>query len=134
MQATPARARQVSVSTVGLVPQLRALAAAASRCQLAVSLHATTDELRDWLVPVNRRRAPVRARAGCMRRQRRQAEAMSRAPGPGVLRTGAGHTGPGHAQRTSCEPSCLDPPCACTCMCDALAGRRARLAHALALS
>jgi len=58
LQTTPSRARQVSVSTVGLVPQLRALAAAASRCQLAVSLHATTDELRDWLVPVNRRRAP----------------------------------------------------------------------------
>ena len=44
------------MSTVGLVPQLRALAQA-SRCQLAVSLHATTDEVRNWLVPVNRRRA-----------------------------------------------------------------------------
>lgn len=27
----------------------------ASRCQLALSLHATTDEVRDWIVPVNRR-------------------------------------------------------------------------------
>jgi len=65
-QATLARARQVSVSTVGLVPQLRALAAAASRCQLAVSLHATTDELRDWLVPVNRRRVPWGEHGGPM--------------------------------------------------------------------
>ena len=47
------------MSTVGLVPQLRALARA-SRCQLAVSLHATTDEVRNWLVPVNRRRAAAR--------------------------------------------------------------------------
>ena len=48
------------MSTVGLVPQLRALAQA-SRCQLAVSLHATTDEVRNWLVPVNRRRAAALA-------------------------------------------------------------------------
>ena len=29
--------------------------AAASRAVLAVSLHATTDEVRDWIVPVNRK-------------------------------------------------------------------------------
>ena len=52
---------KVTVSTVGLVPQMRALAAC-SGVQLAVSLHATTDELRDWLAPANRRwAAPKKA-------------------------------------------------------------------------
>ncbi|CAL8466079.1 g5615 [Coccomyxa elongata] len=45
---------KVTVSTVGLVPQMRALAAR-SAVQLAVSLHATTDEVRSWIVPLNRR-------------------------------------------------------------------------------
>jgi 23S rRNA (adenine2503-C2)-methyltransferase len=45
--------RRVTISTAGLVPQLRRLA---SECNvaLAVSLHAPTDELRDRLVPINR--------------------------------------------------------------------------------
>ena len=56
---------KVTVSTVGLVPQMRALVAR-SGVQLAVSLHATTDELRDWLAPANRKwvligQDPVRA-------------------------------------------------------------------------
>ena len=45
---------KVTVSTVGLVPQMRALVAC-SGVQLAVSLHATTDALRDWLAPANRK-------------------------------------------------------------------------------
>ena len=45
---------KVSVSTVGLIPEMRALVATCS-AQLAVSLHATTDEVRDWIAPVNRR-------------------------------------------------------------------------------
>lgn len=46
--------RRVTISTAGLVPQIRRLA---SDCNvaLAVSLHAPTDELRDELVPINRR-------------------------------------------------------------------------------
>ena len=46
--------RRVTVSTAGLVPQLNRLA---TECNvaLAVSLHAPTDELRDRLVPINRR-------------------------------------------------------------------------------
>ncbi|MGH2348671.1 MAG: 23S rRNA (adenine(2503)-C(2))-methyltransferase RlmN [bacterium] len=47
--------RQLTVSTVGLVPQIRALAAQRLQLTLAVSLHAPTDELRSSLVPVNRR-------------------------------------------------------------------------------
>ena len=47
--------RSVTVSTVGLVPAIRKLAAEELSVRLAVSLHAPDDELRDDLVPVNRR-------------------------------------------------------------------------------
>lgn len=47
--------RSVTVSTVGLVPAIRRLAAARLQITLAISLHAPDDELRDTLVPVNRR-------------------------------------------------------------------------------
>jgi 23S rRNA (adenine2503-C2)-methyltransferase len=46
--------RRITVSSVGLVPQLEPLLAAAP-IHLAISLHATTDEVRDVLVPLNRR-------------------------------------------------------------------------------
>ncbi len=47
--------RSVTVSTVGLVPAINRLAAENLSVTLAVSLHAPDDELRDTLVPVNRR-------------------------------------------------------------------------------
>jgi 23S rRNA (adenine2503-C2)-methyltransferase len=47
--------RSVTVSTVGLVPAIRRLAAEGLSVTLAVSLHAPDDTLRDELVPVNRR-------------------------------------------------------------------------------
>ena len=47
--------RAVTVSTVGLVPAIRRLAGEGLSVRLAVSLHAPDDELRDELVPVNRR-------------------------------------------------------------------------------
>ena len=46
--------RRVTVSTSGLVPQIRRLAQE-SRVALAVSLHAPDDDLRNQLVPINRR-------------------------------------------------------------------------------
>jgi 23S rRNA (adenine2503-C2)-methyltransferase len=46
--------RRVTISTSGLVPQIRKLAET-SNVALAVSLHAPNDELRDRLVPINRR-------------------------------------------------------------------------------
>jgi len=46
--------RRVTVSTSGLVPQMRRLAET-TNVALAVSLHAPDDELRDRLVPINRR-------------------------------------------------------------------------------
>jgi 23S rRNA (adenine2503-C2)-methyltransferase len=47
--------RSVTVSTVGLVPAIGKLAAEDLSVTLAVSLHAPDDELRNTLVPVNRR-------------------------------------------------------------------------------
>lgn len=47
-------ARGITVSTVGLVPGIRRLAAEGLPVTLAVSLHAATDDLRDDLVPPNR--------------------------------------------------------------------------------
>ncbi len=46
--------RRVTVSTVGLVPQLQRLVAE-TPANVAVSLTSTSNEKRDWLMPVNRR-------------------------------------------------------------------------------
>ena len=48
-------ARGITVSTVGLVPRIKDLAALGLPVRLALSLHAPDDELRDTLVPVNTR-------------------------------------------------------------------------------
>lgn len=48
-------ARQLTVSTVGIPPGMRRLAAGRLPVTLAVSLHAPDDGLRDQLVPLNRR-------------------------------------------------------------------------------
>lgn len=46
--------RRITISTVGLPPAIRQLAAKNSRYNLAVSLHAPDDALRNQLVPVNK--------------------------------------------------------------------------------
>jgi 23S rRNA (adenine2503-C2)-methyltransferase len=48
-------ARHLTVSTVGVAPGIRRLAHEALPVNLAVSLHAANDTLRDRLVPINRR-------------------------------------------------------------------------------
>jgi 23S rRNA (adenine2503-C2)-methyltransferase len=48
-------ARSITISTVGLVPGIRRLAERPLPVNLAVSLHAADDVLRDELVPINRR-------------------------------------------------------------------------------
>ena len=48
-------ARHLTISTVGIVPGIRRLATEALPVNLAVSLHAANDELRNELVPINRR-------------------------------------------------------------------------------
>jgi 23S rRNA (adenine2503-C2)-methyltransferase len=47
--------RRVTISTAGLVDRIDRLASESLPCTLAISLHAARDELRDVLVPINRR-------------------------------------------------------------------------------
>ena len=46
---------QITLSTSGLVPQIHQLAGEGLQFQLAVSLHAANDKLRNRLVPINRK-------------------------------------------------------------------------------
>jgi 23S rRNA (adenine2503-C2)-methyltransferase len=46
--------RRITVSTVGLLPMMERLLSDTS-VNLAVSLHATTDEVRDRITPINER-------------------------------------------------------------------------------
>src|SRR5258708_29816061 len=48
-------ARHMSVSTVGLVPAIRKLSREQLQVNLAISLHAPTDELRGQTMPINRK-------------------------------------------------------------------------------
>ena len=48
-------ARHISVSTSGLVPKIYQLAEENIQCTLSISLHATTDEKRSQMMPVNNR-------------------------------------------------------------------------------
>ncbi len=68
-------ARRITVSTVGVVPGIRRLAATDLPVTLAVSLHAPDDELRETLVPLDRR-YPIAevldAAAGLARRRGRR--------------------------------------------------------------
>jgi len=48
-------ARHISISTSGLVPKIYKLAEENIQCTLSISLHATTDEKRSAMMPVNNR-------------------------------------------------------------------------------
>ena len=48
-------ARHISISTSGLVPKIYQLAEENIQCTLSISLHATTDEKRSSMMPVNNR-------------------------------------------------------------------------------
>jgi len=48
-------ARRVTLSTAGIVPAIKELGKRATGINLAVSLNAATDEMRDWLMPINKR-------------------------------------------------------------------------------
>jgi 23S rRNA (adenine2503-C2)-methyltransferase len=56
--------RRITVSTAGLVPAMERLAAE-TPVNLAVSLHATRDSIRDELVPLNRKHPLERLMAAC---------------------------------------------------------------------
>ena len=82
--------RRVTLSTVGVLPALERLATEPLMPNLAISLHATTEEQRDVLVPINRkygleelldacRRFPIKRRAAHHVRIR-HAEGRQRSP------------------------------------------------------
>ena len=48
-------ARKITISTSGLAPQIRKLAAEPLQFRLAISLHGATDAVRDRIMPVNRK-------------------------------------------------------------------------------
>lgn len=48
-------ARSITVSTSGLAPQIRKLAEFPSPIRLAISLHGATDEVREQIMPINRK-------------------------------------------------------------------------------
>lgn len=48
-------ARHLTISTSGLVPQIRRLADHPQQIRLAISLHGATDEVRERIMPVNRK-------------------------------------------------------------------------------
>jgi len=60
-------ARRITISTSGVVPRIDALAAEPYQLNLAVSLHAPNDVLRDRLVPLNRRYPIGELLAACRR-------------------------------------------------------------------
>lgn len=59
--------RRITLSTVGLVPGIDRLGRLPSRCRLAVSLNATDDATRDFLMPVNRQYPLDELLASCRR-------------------------------------------------------------------
>ncbi len=58
-------ARRITISTVGLVPQMLRFAEEGLQVGLALSLHAANDELRNELVPINRRHPIADLIAAC---------------------------------------------------------------------
>lgn len=57
--------RRISLSTCGIVPQIRALAESGLDIVLAISLHAPNDELRSQIMPVNERYPLAELMAAC---------------------------------------------------------------------
>jgi 23S rRNA (adenine2503-C2)-methyltransferase len=58
-------ARKITISTSGLAPQIRRLAAEPLQFRLAISLHGATDAVRDRLMPVNRKYPLAELIAAC---------------------------------------------------------------------
>jgi len=58
-------ARKITVSTSGLAPQIRRLADEPLQFRLAISLHGATDEVRDRIMPVNRKYPLSELTAAC---------------------------------------------------------------------
>jgi 23S rRNA (adenine2503-C2)-methyltransferase len=64
-------ARQIAISTAGWIPGIDRLAEEQLQVKLALSLHAPTDQLRETLMPVNRRYPLADLMAACRRYRER---------------------------------------------------------------
>jgi len=58
-------ARRITISTSGLAPQIRKLAAEPLQFRLAISLHGATDEVRNRIMPVNKKYPLKELTAAC---------------------------------------------------------------------
>lgn len=58
-------ARKITISTSGLAPQIRKLAAEPLQFRLAISLHGATDQVRNRIMPVNRKYPLSELTAAC---------------------------------------------------------------------
>jgi 23S rRNA (adenine2503-C2)-methyltransferase len=58
-------ARHITVSTSGLAPQIRAVADEPMQFRLAISLHGATDEVRNQIMPINRKHNLVALLEAC---------------------------------------------------------------------
>ena len=65
-------ARKITVSTSGLVPQIRKLAEEPLQFRLAISLHGATDETRNKIMPINRKYPLSELVAACEYYQRKK--------------------------------------------------------------
>jgi 23S rRNA (adenine2503-C2)-methyltransferase len=70
-------ARKITISTCGLAPQIRKLAAEPEQFRLAVSLHGVTDEVRNKIMPVNRKYPLKELVATCEHYQGRKGRMIS---------------------------------------------------------
>ena len=65
-------ARKITISTSGLVPQIRKLADEPLQFRLAISLHGATDEVRGRIMPINRKYPLKELASACEYHQRKK--------------------------------------------------------------
>jgi 23S rRNA (adenine2503-C2)-methyltransferase len=70
-------ARKITISTSGLAPQIRRLAAEPEQFGLAISLHGATDDVRSRIMPVNRKYPLAELTAACEAYQRRKGRMLT---------------------------------------------------------
>jgi 23S rRNA (adenine2503-C2)-methyltransferase len=70
-------ARKITISTSGLAPQIRRLAAEPMQFRLAISLHGATDEVRNKIMPVNRKYPLKELVAACEEYQGRKGRMLT---------------------------------------------------------
>jgi 23S rRNA (adenine2503-C2)-methyltransferase len=70
-------ARKITISTSGLAPQIRKLADGPLQFRLAISLHGATDEIRDRIMPINRKYPLSELVAACEYYQARKGKVIT---------------------------------------------------------